>query len=230
MNSNRSLFGTPCTSENNIRTSSSLAPGDRILFVKCSMVLIETQSDVEVSKDITFFLRAIQEDKNFDIRQFINRNFFAEVWLKLTRFARGRAAGRTAATLVFIEDYLHDYLQASNFFPPGFCYGQQVSLIEGAKNFTAYSNNFQMRLGNNFGHAVKHLLRIRQRHAELTADRKREEIVHRLWNCDMAACWNMVDIVRSPRVGNVIPPQISTRRGSPRPTEKCKDPKKSSKH
>ncbi|KAG2200663.1 hypothetical protein INT47_005819 [Mucor saturninus] len=217
MDSNRSFYGTPGTSENNMSTSSSLAPGDRILFVKFSI------------NGIVHFLRAIQEDENFDIRQFINRNFFAGVWLKLTQYTRGRAGGKTAEILAFIELIFMTIWRPLIFFPPGFCYGQHVSLIEGAKNFTAYSNNFQMRLGNHFGDAVKHLLRIRQRHAELTADRKREDLINelivpRLWNCDMTACWNMVDIVHSLRVGNGIPPKISTRRGSPGPTENCKDP------
>ncbi|KAG2204838.1 hypothetical protein INT47_004113, partial [Mucor saturninus] len=36
-------------------------------------------------------------------------------------------------------------------------------------------------------------------------------VVPRLWNRDMAACLNMVDIVRSLRAGNGIPPRF--RRG-----------------
>ncbi|KAG2195180.1 hypothetical protein INT47_006462 [Mucor saturninus] len=127
MDSDGSLSGTPGTPGRNMSTSSFLAPSDRILL----MVLVGTQSDY-------IFLRAILEDENFDIRQFINRDFFEEVWLKLTRYARGRSGGRTTATPAFIDTYLDDYLEATDFFPPDFCYGQQTSLIEGAKIFTAY--------------------------------------------------------------------------------------------
>ncbi|KAI7895167.1 uncharacterized protein EV154DRAFT_542092 [Mucor mucedo] len=74
MDSDRSLSGMPGTPGSNMSTSSFffLAPGDRILSVKCSI-------------NVHFFVRAIQEDENFDIRQFMDRDFFGEVWLKLTR-------------------------------------------------------------------------------------------------------------------------------------------------
>ncbi|KAI7893652.1 uncharacterized protein EV154DRAFT_479177 [Mucor mucedo] len=49
-------------------------------------------------------------------------------------------------------------------------------------------------------------------------------IAPRLWNCGMAACLIMVNIVRSIRAGNGIPPRF--RRGeAPGPTKKSKDPK-----
>ncbi|KAG2206823.1 hypothetical protein INT47_007579 [Mucor saturninus] len=112
--------------------------------------------------------------------QFINRDFFAEVWLKLTRYARGRAGGRTAATRAFIDTYLGDYLEVTGFVPPDFRYGQQTSLIEGAKIFTAYNNNVLMRLGSHNRQAVDHLLRIRQRKAGLIADRRREGLINAL--------------------------------------------------
>ncbi|KAI7889737.1 uncharacterized protein EV154DRAFT_603786 [Mucor mucedo] len=71
---------------------------------------------------------------------------FAEVWLKLTRYARGRAGGRTAIR-AFIDTYLDDYLEFTGFVPPDFRY------------------------------AINHLLRIRQRKAELIADRRREGLI-----------------------------------------------------
>ncbi|KAG2193488.1 hypothetical protein INT47_005013 [Mucor saturninus] len=172
MDSDRSLSGTPGTPGSNMSTSSSLAPGDRIISVKSSIdgigwdperrerleeyvVTVHNITTHAYSLSKYIFLRAIQEDENFDIRRCINRDFFAEVWLKLTRYARGRAGGRTAATRAFIDTYLDDYLEVTGFVPPDFRYGQQASLIEGAKIFTSYSNNVQMRLGSHLRQAVK---------------------------------------------------------------------------
>ncbi|KAG2211255.1 hypothetical protein INT47_006375 [Mucor saturninus] len=190
MDSDRSLSDTLGTPGSNMSTSSSLAPGDRIISVKSSIdgigwdperrerleeyvVTVHNITTHAYSLSKYIFLRAIQEDENFDIRRCINRDFFAEVWLKLTRYARGRAGGRTAATRAFIDTYLDDYLELTGFVPPDFRYGQQASLIEGAKIFTSYSNNVQMRLGSHLRQAVNHLLRIRQRKAELIAYRRR---------------------------------------------------------
>lgn len=187
MDSDRSLSGTPGTPEtSNMSTSSSLAPRDRFLSVKCSIdgivwapelrerlvefvITVNNVTTHAYSLSKYIFMRAIQEDKNFDISQYINRSFFAEVWLKLTRYARTRVGERTAALRVFIDRYLRDYLQASNFVTPDFPYVQQTSLIEGTKIYTAYANNVQMRFGNHLRHAVNHLLRVRQRKAKLTA-------------------------------------------------------------
>ncbi|KAI7896401.1 uncharacterized protein EV154DRAFT_547402 [Mucor mucedo] len=197
MDSDRSLSGTPGTPGSNMSTSSSLAPGDRIISVKSSIdgigwdperrerleeyvVTVHNITTHAYSLSKYIFLRAIQEDENFDIRRCINRDFFAEVWLKLTRYARGRAGGRTAATRAFIDTYLDDYLEVTGFVPPDFRYGQQASLIEGAKIFTSYSNNVQMRLGSHLRQAVNHLLRIRQRKAELIAYRRREGLIDAL--------------------------------------------------
>ncbi|KAG2209940.1 hypothetical protein INT47_003375 [Mucor saturninus] len=197
MDSDRSLSGTPGTSGSNMSTSSSLAPGDRIISVKSSIdgigwdperrerleeyvVTVHNITTHAYSLSKYIFLRAIQEDENFDIRRCINRDFFAEVWLKLTRYARGRAGGRTAATRAFIDTYLDDYLEVTGFVPPDFRYGQQASLIEGAKIFTSYSNNVQMRLGSHLRQAVNHLLCIRQRKAELIAYRRREGLIDAL--------------------------------------------------
>ncbi|KAG2206531.1 hypothetical protein INT47_008548 [Mucor saturninus] len=80
----------------------------------------------------------------------------------------------------FIDTYLDDYLEVTIFVPPDFRYGQQVSLIEGEMIFTPYSNNVQMRLGSHLRQAVNYLLRIRQREAELIADRRREVLIDAL--------------------------------------------------
>ncbi|KAI7896240.1 uncharacterized protein EV154DRAFT_435263 [Mucor mucedo] len=102
MDSDRSLSGTPGTPGSNMSTSSSLAPGNRIMSVKSSIdgigwdperrerleeyvVTVHNITTHAYSLSKYIFLRAIQEDENFDIRQCINCDFFAEVWLKLTR-------------------------------------------------------------------------------------------------------------------------------------------------
>ncbi|KAI7890281.1 uncharacterized protein EV154DRAFT_255842 [Mucor mucedo] len=213
MDSDRSLSGTPGTPGSNMSTSSSLAPGDRIISVKSSIdgigwdperrerleeyvVTVHNITTHAYSLSKYIFLRAIQEDENFDIRRCINRDFFAEVWLKLTRYARGRAGGRTAATRAFIDTYLDDYLEVTGFVPPDFRYGQQASLIEGAKIFTSYSNNVQMRLGSHLRQAVNHLLRIRQRKAELIAYRRREGLIDALIKSEVYRS-NMTGIIQN---------------------------------
>ncbi|KAG2196872.1 hypothetical protein INT47_011392 [Mucor saturninus] len=50
-------------------------------------------------------------------------------------------------------------------------------------------------------------------------------IVPRLWNCDMTACLNMVDIVRSFRAGNGIPPQGFDVERFPRTNGEKQEPK-----
>ncbi|KAI7866679.1 uncharacterized protein EV154DRAFT_583529 [Mucor mucedo] len=78
------------------------------------------------------------------------------------------------------QPYPDDYLKVTGFVPPDFRYGQQAYLIEGAKIFISYSNNFQMRLGSHLGQAVNHLLRIRQRKAELIAYRRPKRLIDAL--------------------------------------------------
>ncbi|KAG2193133.1 hypothetical protein INT47_006433 [Mucor saturninus] len=136
-------------------TSSPLAPGDRIIYVKSSIDGI-----------------GWDPERRERLEEY--------VWLKLSRYAQERAGGRAATTRAFIDTYLGDYLEVTGFVPPDFRYGQQTSLIEGAKIFTAYSNNVLMRLESHIRQAVNHLIRIRQRKAELIADRRREGLIDAL--------------------------------------------------
>ncbi|KAI9476407.1 MAG: hypothetical protein EXX96DRAFT_596499 [Benjaminiella poitrasii] len=106
-----SLPGTPGSA---MSVGSSLAPGDRILTVKCSINSIQWNPEFRQQLDqfingvnkvtthaysfsIYIFLRAFIEYENFYISQYINREFFDEVWLSLTLYVRG-------ARIVFFYD------------------------------------------------------------------------------------------------------------------------------
>ncbi|KAI7898990.1 uncharacterized protein BX663DRAFT_522775, partial [Cokeromyces recurvatus] len=58
--------------------------------------------------------------------------FFAEVWLLLTAYRRRGSSILTAERLVFINQYLQDCCDLSNY--ESLLYGKQTSLIEGIKN------------------------------------------------------------------------------------------------
>ncbi|KAI9480298.1 MAG: hypothetical protein EXX96DRAFT_633642 [Benjaminiella poitrasii] len=154
-----SLPGTPGSA---MSVGSSLAPGDRILIVKCSINSIQWSPEFHQQLDqfindvnkvtthaysfnIYIFLRAFIEYENFYISQYINREFFDEVWLPLTLYVRGaRVSARTLERREFIGRYLPDFCRIANYQRTTFRYGQQSSLIEGTKIYTAYINNVNM--------------------------------------------------------------------------------------
>ncbi|KAI9486228.1 MAG: hypothetical protein EXX96DRAFT_592980 [Benjaminiella poitrasii] len=125
-----SLPGTPGSV---MSVGSSLAPSDRILTVKCSIDSIHWNPEFRqqldqfinnVNKVTThaysfskyIFLRTFIEYKSFDISQYINRDFFGEVWLSLTLYVRGsRISARTLERREFIERYLPDYCRIANY-------------------------------------------------------------------------------------------------------------------
>ncbi|PHZ12603.1 uncharacterized protein RHIMIDRAFT_237523, partial [Rhizopus microsporus ATCC 52813] len=118
-------------------TSSSLAPGDRILAVKSSVDGIgwnnlyrdTLESFVERVHTITMhaysfskfiFLRELQ-DMDFDIQEYINKNFFKEVWLSLVDYSRGRARAQNIIRYrAVIDQYLGDYLTITSYQRPNF--------------------------------------------------------------------------------------------------------------
>ncbi|KAI9470890.1 MAG: hypothetical protein EXX96DRAFT_455706, partial [Benjaminiella poitrasii] len=138
-----------------ISVGNSLAPGDRILTVKCSINSIQWNPEFRQQLDqfindvnkvtthaysfsIYIFLRAFIEYENFYISQYINREFFDEVWLSLTLYVRGaRVSARTLERREFIGRYLPDNCRIANYQRIPFRYGQQSSLIEGTKIYTA---------------------------------------------------------------------------------------------
>ena len=165
-------------------TSSSLAPGDRILAVKSSVdgigwndlhretlesfverVHTTTMHAYSFSKFI--FLRELQ-DMNFRIQEYINKDFFKEVWLSLVNYSRGRARARLIIEYrELINRHLVDYLAITNYQRPDFVYAQQSAIIEGTKIYTAYANNVHLRFGQHLRRAVNALLNIRQRIVDL---------------------------------------------------------------
>ncbi|CEG72438.1 hypothetical protein RMATCC62417_07997 [Rhizopus microsporus] len=145
-------------------TSSSLAPGNRILAVKSSVAGIDgndlhretLQSFVErvhvtimhaYSFSKFIFLRELQ-DMNFRTQEYINKDFFKGVWLYMINYSRGRARARLIIHYQeLINLHLDDYLRITNYQRPSFVYAQQSAIIEGTNIYTAYANNAHLRSG-----------------------------------------------------------------------------------
>ena len=185
-----------------ISTSSSLAPGDRILAVKSSVdgigwndIHCETlESFVECVYTTTMhaysfskfiFLRELQ-DMNFRIQEYINKDFFKEVWLSLVNYSRGRARARLIIEYhELINRHLDDYLRITNCQRFNFVYAQQSAIIEDINIYTVYANNVHLRFGQHLRRAVNSLFRIRQRMVDLRRDLSAQdmdddEIKHRI--------------------------------------------------
>ncbi|CEG84132.1 hypothetical protein RMATCC62417_17978 [Rhizopus microsporus] len=105
---------------------------------------------------------------NFRIQEYINKNFFKEVWLSLVDYSRDRARARLIVCYrELIDQCLDDYLTIINYQRLIFVYAQQFAIIEGTKIYTAYANSVHLRFGQHLRRAVNTLLRIRQRTADL---------------------------------------------------------------
>jgi hypothetical protein len=186
----------PGSSASSMSTSSAFAPADRILCVKSSVtgigwneihrrqledfaetVNLRTSHAYSLLKYI--FLHGFEENEDFSIEDFLNKNFFAEVWLSLTVYAgnielfivkyafsltiypTGSVGPVTAERRQFINLYRDRYLQIAGYARRQLAYVQQTSIIEGTKMYTAYANNIHMHFGN-------HLLNVRERNADFT--------------------------------------------------------------
>ncbi|KAG1290082.1 hypothetical protein G6F66_008950 [Rhizopus arrhizus] len=104
------------------------------------------------------FLCALQDDDNFYIAAYINKEFFSEIWLFLMHYHRGRVG------------------EAIDRRWPELKYAQQSSLVEGWKMYTAYINNIGAHFGNHFRRAINTLLQIRQRKAYLIRQKQEERV------------------------------------------------------
>jgi hypothetical protein len=203
------LPGSPVSSKS---TSSSLAPGDRILCVKSSVTGIgwneihrrRLENFVETVNLTTthaysllkyIFLHEFEENEDFAIEDFLNKYFFAEVWLSLIVYATGNVetsivkyafsltiyptgnVGQvTAERRQFINPYRDRYLQIAGYARRHLTYGQQTSIIEGTKMYTAYANNIHTHFGNHLRRVVNTLLNVRERKANFTRRMEAEGI------------------------------------------------------
>ncbi|KAG1461109.1 hypothetical protein G6F46_005044 [Rhizopus delemar] len=140
----------PSTSAGTVSTTGTLASGNRIFSVKSSTDGIgwngQYRERLEAFANTThattthayslskfIFLCALQDDANFDIGSYINKEFFSEIWLSLVRYRRSRVGEATARRRVLIGQYIQIYLDCTSYIRPELKYTQQSSLVEGLK-------------------------------------------------------------------------------------------------
>ncbi|RCH78695.1 hypothetical protein CU097_001246 [Rhizopus azygosporus] len=105
---------------------------------------------------------------NFRIQEYINKDFFKEVWLYMVNYSRGRARARLIIHYQeLINRHLDDYLRITNYQRPSFVYAQQSAIIKGTNIYTTYANNVHLRFGQHLQRAVNVLLNTRQRIVDL---------------------------------------------------------------
>jgi hypothetical protein len=117
-----------------------------------------------------------EDDSNFDIASYINKEFFSEAWLSLVRYRRGRVGEATARRRTLIGQYIQRYLDCISYIKPELKYAQQSPSVEGLKMYTAYTNNIGAHFDNHFRRAINTLLKIRQRKADLIKQRQQEGV------------------------------------------------------
>jgi hypothetical protein len=125
----------PNTSAGSMSTIGTIASGDRILSVESSIngigwneqyrerledfvniIHATTTHAYSLSKFIV--LCALQDDDNFDIAAYINKEFFSEIWLSLVRYRRGRVGETAARRRAFIGQYIQRYLDHTTYEQP----------------------------------------------------------------------------------------------------------------
>jgi hypothetical protein len=179
----------PSTSAGTMGTTSTLASCDCILSVKSSIDGIDWNGRLEDFVNIIhatttqtyslsrfIFLCTLQDDDNFDIAAYINKEFFSEVWLSSVSYRRGRVGEAIVRRHTFIDQHIQRYLDHTTYERPEFKYAQQSSSVEGLKMYTAYTNNIGAHFDNHFRRATNTLLQIRQRKAGLIRQRQQEGV------------------------------------------------------
>ncbi|KAG1463640.1 hypothetical protein G6F46_003649 [Rhizopus delemar] len=150
------------------------------------------------------FLCAIQDGASFDIASYINKEFFSEELLSLVNYRRGCVDVATAWKRALISQYIKRYLDCTSYIRPGLKYAQQSSGIKNLRNNPEVICHGLLRCTNqNWKVTVQNISGV-------------EELRERLWNRDLAACLNMIRIVRKLRLNDGIPERLQRARAERR--------------
>lgn len=97
------------------------------------------------------FLRELATNENFTLKDFVNKDFFVEVFLSLISAKTGditRLKDTTKKYRRLIAKYKEAYCEDASYTPIRFPYAQQIALYECEKIQTAYQNNITAHFGN----------------------------------------------------------------------------------
>lgn len=114
------------------------------------------------------FVHELASDCNFDIEDFVNKEFFTEVFLALIKYDQRTATLETTIQYRdIIREYISMYQRTSNFYGVELKYPNQIALYQGNAICTAYINNVENQFGSTFRHVINVLLDVKSRRNQL---------------------------------------------------------------
>ena len=122
------------------------------------------------------FLAELESDNTFQIKEYLNVEFFVQVYQSLAQPGKGgpQPFSRTLAYRELIEKHIVSYRDKSKFIPERFPFIQQTAMYESRKIFQSYDQNIAMRFGQHLRRLINHLLDIKNRRKKLQEDLKKE--------------------------------------------------------
>ncbi|KAJ2212037.1 hypothetical protein EV179_004963, partial [Coemansia sp. RSA 487] len=135
------------------------------------------------------FVHELATHKQFDPAVYLEKRFFGEVFLHLTkRKARPNVKAEVQEYRRVIRKHLDAYKEAAGITEFDIANPNQTAQFEAARIYTAYVNNIQTKFGQYLRRAINVLLKTRERKRDLeeamkgrTADEIKEAYEDRIW-------------------------------------------------
>lgn len=121
------------------------------------------------------FINELDSDNNFDLKSYVNKGFFVEVFLALvdkqvrdgTSSGKSRLGDSVKIYRQLIAKHKNDYCIYAKYTPPKLVNSQQIALYECTKIETAYFNNIRAHYSNRLNMILNHLCGKKEKSAVL---------------------------------------------------------------
>lgn len=163
-------------------TKNSEETVDRVITVKATISSIWNKQYLEPLYDLvnttnlvvthTFafakyiFLKEIEADENFSMKEYVSRDFFVEVFLSLIIGGGSKPAKIKDVTREYrqvISKHKNSYCECAQYVPPKLLYAQQIALYECTKIHTAYHNNIKAHFGSRLRNILNKLFKKKEK-------------------------------------------------------------------
>lgn len=107
-------------------------------------------------------IHATEPGERFPMENWLETDFFAEVWLSLTlRTVKSSRTDGTTRYRGLIDRHVKNYLKQSGFSRKALTNSQQIARYEGSRICTAYLNSIKNCFGNRLRYVINSLLKVK---------------------------------------------------------------------
>ncbi|KAG1040758.1 hypothetical protein G6F43_012222 [Rhizopus delemar] len=130
------------------------------------------------------YLQELAANENFELNNFVTKDFFVEVFLSLVLSKGGKSTRLKDTTKNYrrlISKYKEAYFEDASYSPTNLPYAQQIALYECTKIQTAYYNNIKAHFGNRLRSLINKLFKKKEKveslRGEMQANKSSSKVI-----------------------------------------------------